>query len=109
MLDITDVKVDIDTAIPLGLVTNELISNSLKYAFPEGRTGEVRVSVSHKDNSLVIIYQDTGIGIPADLDWQNTASLGLRLVTSLVDQMNGTIELDRENGTKFVMVMHEKA
>jgi len=107
-MDITDVKVDIDTAIPLGLVTNELISNSLKYAFPEGRRGEVRVSVSHKDHSLVIIYQDTGIGIPADLDWQNTASLGLRLVTSLVDQMNGTIELDRSAGTRFTIVVTEK-
>jgi two-component sensor histidine kinase len=66
------------------------------------------VSVSHKDRNLVIIYQDNGIGIPTDLDWQNTASLGLRLVTSLVDQMNGTIELDRSEGTRFTIVVTEK-
>ncbi len=59
-------------------------------------------------HTLYLRYQDTGIGIPADLDWKNSPSLGLRLVTTLVDQMNGTVELDRSNGTLFTMVLHEK-
>ncbi|NMB78597.1 MAG: PAS domain-containing protein, partial [Methanomicrobiales archaeon] len=108
-LDIHDVNVDINSAIPLGLIINELISNSLKYAFPEGRKGEIGITVKKEGHTLTVVFQDTGIGIPAGLDWKNTPSLGLRLVNTLVDQMNGTIELDRENGTKFVMVMHEKA
>ena len=107
-LDIHDVNVDIDAAIPLGLVINELISNSLKYAFPEGRTGEVAISVVKEGHTLNLVYRDTGIGIPAELDWRDTQSLGLRLVNTLVDQMNGTIELDRSAGTRFTMVLHEK-
>ena len=69
-LDIHDIDVDIDAAIPLGLIINELISNSLKYAFPDGRTGEVSVSVKKTDHTLTIRFRDDGIGIPADLDWK---------------------------------------
>jgi PAS domain S-box-containing protein len=107
-LEIHDVNVDISSAIPLGLIINELISNSLKYAFPEGRKGEIAISVQKDGHTLTVIFSDTGTGIPADLDWQNTQSLGLRLVNTLVDQMNGTIELDRGAGTRFTLVLHEK-
>jgi PAS domain S-box-containing protein len=107
-LEIHDVDVDIDAAIPLGLITNELISNSLKYAFPEGRKGEIFISVKKEDHTLTILFRDTGIGIPADLDWRNTQSLGLRLVITLVEQMTGTVELDRSSGTQFTLVLHEK-
>jgi PAS domain S-box-containing protein len=108
-LEIHDVNVDIDAAIPIGLILNELISNSLKYAFPEKKGGEIAISVTKEGRTLNILYFDTGIGIPADLDWRDTPSLGLRLVTTLVDQMNGTVELDRSSGTRFTMVLHEKA
>jgi PAS domain S-box-containing protein len=107
-LDIRDIDVDINTAIPLGLIINELISNSLKYAFPEGRKGEVSISVKKEDHTITVLFRDTGIGIPADLDWENTPSLGLRLVTTLVDQMSGTAHLDRSSGTQFTLVLHEK-
>ncbi len=107
-LEIADVNVDIDSAIPLGLILNELISNSLKYAFPEGRKGIVAISVKKEAHTLTVLYRDNGIGIPADLDWRDTPSLGLRLVNTLVDQMNGTVELDRSAGTLFTMVLHEK-
>jgi len=107
-LEISDIDVDIDAAIPIGLIINELISNSLKYAFPEGRTGEVSISVKKEGHTLNVLFHDTGIGIPADLDWRDAPSLGLRLVNTLVDQMNGTIELDRSDGTTFTMVLHEK-
>jgi PAS domain S-box-containing protein len=106
--DIPEIEVDIDSAIPLGLITNELISNSLKYAFPDGRTGEVFISVRKEGSTLTVVFRDTGIGIPPDIDWQDTQSLGLRLVNTLVDQMNGTIELDRSAGTQFTMIVHEK-
>jgi PAS domain S-box-containing protein len=107
-LEIHDVNVDIDAAIPIGLIMNELISNSLKYAFPEGRKGEVAIDVKKEGHILTVVYRDTGIGIPADLDWRNTQSLGLRLVNTLVDQMSGTVELDSSSGTLFTMVLHEK-
>ena len=108
-LDAPDVRVDINTAIPLGLILNELISNALKYAFPKGRGGEISVNIKREEKTLTIIFLDDGIGIPPDFDWQNAPSLGLRLVNSLVDQLDGTIELDRTSGTRFTMVLHEKA
>jgi PAS domain S-box-containing protein len=107
-LEIHDVDVDIDAAIPLGLITNELISNALKYAFPGGRKGEIFISVKKEDHTLNVLFRDNGIGIPADLDWRNTQSLGLRLVITLVEQMTGTVELDRSSGTQFTLVLHEK-
>jgi len=107
-LEVHDVNVDIDSAIPIGLILNELISNSLKYAFPDGRKGEVAISVKKEEHTITILFRDNGIGIPAEMDWRDTPSLGLRLVNTLVDQMNGTVELDRTSGTLFTMVLHEK-
>ncbi|MDD4137582.1 MAG: histidine kinase dimerization/phosphoacceptor domain -containing protein, partial [Methanoregula sp.] len=107
-LDMHDVNVDINTAIPLGLIINELISNSLKYAFPHGRSGEVSISIKKEDHTLTVLFHDDGVGIPENQDWRNTHSLGLQLVNSLTDQMDGTIELDRTAGTHFTMVLHEK-
>jgi PAS domain S-box-containing protein len=106
--DIKDIDVDINTAIPLGLIINELISNSLKYAFPAGKSGEVTITITLEGQKLMVTFRDNGIGIPAELDWQNTQSLGLRLVNTLVDQLNGTIELDRSSGTRFTMVLQQK-
>jgi two-component sensor histidine kinase len=107
-LDIRDVNVDIDAAIPLGLILNELISNSLKYAFPAGRKGEIAINIKKESHTITVLFRDNGIGIPAELDWRDTQSLGLRLVNTLVDQLNGTIELDRTAGTQFTLIVHEK-
>jgi two-component sensor histidine kinase len=106
--DIGDIQVDINAAIPLGLIINELISNSLKYAFPDGRRGEVTIRVQRENDTLAIRYRDDGIGMPPDLEWRNTPSLGLRLVTTLVDQMSGTIELEQGSGVAFTIVVREK-
>ena len=107
-LDIGDIDATINTAIPLGLIVNELVSNSLKYAFPEGRPGEITIAVTKEGTALHLRYRDNGVGIPETLDWKNTKSLGLRLVNTLVDQLNGTVELDRSAGTQFTMVLNEK-
>jgi PAS domain S-box-containing protein len=106
--DISGISVDINTAVPLGLIINELISNSLKYAFPDSRKGTIRVSVRQLDDTYSILFQDNGIGIPDGLDWRNTQSLGLRLVNSLVDQLDGTIELTKEKGTMYTISIHRK-
>ncbi len=107
-LDIRNISVSINVAIPLGLIINELLSNSLKYAYPDGRQGVIAISVSKLGHAISILYSDDGIGISADLDWRNTESLGLRLVNTLVDQLNGSIELDRTSGTRFIMNIQEK-
>ncbi|WP_321508230.1 PAS domain S-box protein [uncultured Methanoregula sp.] len=107
-LDIRDISLNVDTAIPLGLIINELISNSLKHAFPDGKTGELSIVIRRQDHFLTILFKDTGVGIPDDFDWRETESLGLRLIISLVEQLNGTIELDRSSGTAFTIIVHEK-
>ncbi len=96
-----------DTAIPVGLIVNELISNSLKHAFPEGRNGEIAIMIQRDNATLTIAYRDDGVGIPKNFDWQKTESLGLQLVNLLVDQLDGTIELDRTAGTAFTIVVKE--
>jgi PAS domain S-box-containing protein len=107
-VEMKDITLNIDTAIPIGLMINELVSNSLKHAFPEGRKGEIAISVQKTDHTLTILYKDNGVGIPEGFDWRNAPSLGLRLVISLVEQLMGTIELNRDQGTEFTIIVKEK-
>ncbi len=100
-IEVEDAFLDIDTAIPCGLIINELVSNSLKHAFPD-RKGEITVALRSLDDSIELIVSDTGVGIPEDIDFKNTETLGLRLVTILAeDQLEGEITLDRRKGTEF--------
>ena len=93
-----------DTAIPLGIVVNELVSNSLKHAFSENKNGEVFIKFyQDKDENYKLIIGDNGKGIPDNLDFRETSSLGLELVNTLVEQVDGTIELDSSQGTKFTI------
>jgi PAS domain S-box-containing protein len=102
------VMVDINTAIPVGLIINELVSNALKHAFPSDRKGTIIISSRYEDKMLTLVVSDDGIGLRPDLDWKNPESLGLRLVNSLVDQLDGTIELGKEKGTTFIISMHRE-
>jgi PAS domain S-box-containing protein len=97
-----DILLGVDVAIPLGLVLNELISNALKHAFPDGRRGQIRVQLGRCDKDRYrLVVSDNGVGFPADLDFRNAPSLGLQLVCTLVDQLAGTIELIGAPGTTF--------
>lgn len=94
----------VEVASPLGLVTNELVSNSLKYAFPGDQTGEIKVTVKRINDELELTFSDNGIGIASDVDWENSNTLGLLLVRDLVEkQLDGSIDLDTANGTKFAI------
>lgn len=105
-MDIDKIPLDIDTAIPLGLIMNELISNALKFAFPGGRTGTLSISGHLDGEVLTLVIKDDGVGLPQGFDWRNTESLGLRLITSLVDQIDGTIEKGPGEGTMFIITLH---
>jgi two-component sensor histidine kinase len=107
-IDVVDVFLNIDTAIPCGLIINELVSNSLKHAFPDGRAGEIRIGLDAADGShYTLLVADDGIGFPEHLNFRETGSLGLQLVNSLVDQLGGNIDLERCDGTKFLVVFAE--
>ena len=99
-----------DTAIPLGIIVNELVSNSLKYAFTEEEEGEIRIRLcrDEKGNEIhkslfSLTISDNGKGIPENIELENIESLGLQLVGTLADQMDGEIELKRDYGTEFVI------
>jgi PAS domain S-box-containing protein len=96
-----DIFLDINRAIPCGLIVNELVSNAFKYAFQGGPQGEIRVGIESIDNRFRLIVKDNGFGFPETTDWRNTNTLGLQLVTMLVEQLGGTIECNNTNGTEF--------
>ena len=101
-MDIQKISMNIYYAIPLSLILNELVSNSLKYAFPDGIKGKIRVKMQQNQNKKIkLIVADNGVGFPQDLDFKNTESLGLQLVNTLVAQLEGTIEMENQEGTQF--------
>ncbi|MFA4876012.1 MAG: PAS domain S-box protein [Methanoregula sp.] len=104
-----DIMADIDTVIPTGLILNELVSNSLKHAFPDGKKGTISIECAREGTDLLrFVYHDDGAGLPRGFDWKNTESLGLRLVNNLVDQLSGTIELGEGEGTTFIITLKPK-
>jgi len=101
--DIKNILLEIDLAINLGLIINELVSNAFKHAFPEGRKGNLYISMSNDKQKYELIIEDDGIGFSSEIDFRTTESLGLQLVITLVEQIGGEIFLFRDNGTKFVI------
>ncbi len=101
------VLLDIDTAIPCGLILNELISNSLKYAFKNGRRGEISISLNLDYTNFVLTIADNGIGLPENLDITYADTPGLQLVNTLVRQLDGLIDLERDNGTAFTITFRD--
>lgn len=101
-LDLENVFLPIDKAIPASLVINELVSNSLKYAFPEGKEGTIEVKFKSKGKEVEIVIKDNGIGFGKDVEFDSPSTFGFRLVRMLVkDQLKGAITLNKKNGTEF--------
>ena len=101
---VENVSLGIDTVIPCGLIITELVTNSLKYAFPNQNHGVISVDFQCIEGRYVLKISDNGIGFPVKVDFRETATLGLQLVTNLTEQINGHIELDTSNGTSFKIV-----
>jgi len=110
-LDINDAIITLDTITTCGLIINELVSNSLKYAFPDSKEGEIRIALHAMDgNEIELRISDNGIGLPESVDFQNAQTLGLKLVRRLVeDQLMGRIEVKGEKRTDFVVTFKEMA
>jgi len=104
------VTLNVDQAVPCGLVINELVSNSLKYAFPAGRPGRISIMARLTEAGRIELnISDDGVGLPKGLDWRNTGTLGLTLVAGLIEhQLGGEIQLDRAGGTKFIITLPQK-
>lgn len=100
--ELSDVLLDINKAIPCSLIVNELVSNSLKHAFPQDKKGNIRIQLTTRNNGDVHLrVSDNGVGLSGKVDFQKPDSLGLQLVNDLVDQLGGTLKLDLSTGTSF--------
>ncbi len=105
-VDVQDVYFDIETTIPLGLIINELITNTLKYAFPGGRRGELRIRLQNYNEDgypYLLVVSDDGVGLPSGIDFSKTDSLGMMLVNTLVKQLRGILTYNSEDGTTFTI------
>jgi PAS domain S-box-containing protein len=102
-VEINNINLDLDKAITLGLIINELVSNALKYAFPGDKKGKILVQNFKRENKIILIVKDDGIGFPEDIDFENTNSLGLQLVNAFAAQLGGKLELTRGAGTEFIV------
>ncbi|RDB02375.1 histidine kinase dimerization/phosphoacceptor domain -containing protein [Runella aurantiaca] len=103
-INVPDINLDIDTAVPLGLIMNELLSNSFKYAFKEGISGEITLSVhAISEGKYRLHYSDTGPGLPADFDIAQTQTLGIQLIYDLSRQIGGSVNYENKNGAFFTI------
>ena len=101
--EISDIKINIDTVVPCGLIVNELISNAIKHAFIGRDKGTISIKAHHDENQLTLVIEDNGIGLPADYQEKSQNSLGLQLVEILTDQLDGIVNIDLSNGTSFTI------
>ena len=109
-LEVERIFLSIDVAVPCGLILNELISNSLKHAFPAGAEGEITITVRTAGNGVIELrYRDNGVGLPANFDQACGRTLGLKLVTSLSKQLNGSMEIRSEGGALFILRFPNRA
>ena len=98
-LDVDDLSLSLDSAVPCGLILNELMSNCLKHAFPLGHSGTVHVGFHAAGDQLCLMVRDDGVGMPADVDLERTSSLGWRLIRALVQQLGGFVQCHSAGGT----------
>ena len=96
------ISLPVDVAIPCGLIVNELVTNSLKHAFPDSTRGSIRVDLRRADNGrLELAVEDDGVGLPSDFDGHEASSLGLQLVMTFAEQLEAEVDVRREHGTSF--------
>ncbi len=107
IFEVEDVTLNMETAVPCGLIISELVSNSLKYAFPNERKGEIYVSLKTVDDKYELIIRENGIGLPEELDFNNLETLGLLLVNNLTEQIDGELTINRSPGTEFKIKFKE--
>jgi PAS domain S-box-containing protein len=105
--NIENIFFDVDTSIPCGLIVNELLTNCVKHAFPGDKTGHINIDVENNEGNYTLNVSDDGVGFPETIDYKNTDTLGLQLVTNLVNQLNGTIEIKNNDGTNIKIKFQE--
>ena len=107
-IEVRDILLGVDTAIPCGVIINELVVNSLKHAFPEDQPGEIAIRFREEDRQYTIIFKDDGVAFPKDLDVSRPSSLGLTIVKALTDQLGGAMDMDHQDGCEIKITFPAK-
>ncbi len=103
-IEVPYLQLDIDTAVPLGLIMNELLSNSFKYAFNDDISGEINLEIHNRaEGKYELIYSDNGPGLPEDFDLGRAATLGIQLINDLSRQIGGKVKYENKNGAAFTI------
>jgi len=103
-VDIENIKISAKQATPIGLIINEMITNSFKYAFPEKQNGMIKIIMNETNGHFELRYMDSGIGVPEDIDLKHPTKMGLRLIKILSEgHLDGSIQLFRDQGTCFII------
>lgn len=108
-VDCIECSMDINTVIPCGLIVNELLTNAMRHAFPDGRKGDIFVTLCRQGGDYTLTVRDTGIGVAEGIDISKAGSLGMTLVASLAAQLRGSFEHKVEGGTEFRLVFSDRA
>ena len=109
-IDAEKIFLNLDTAIPCGLIVNELVTNSYKHAYPDNRAGEIRISFrAVGDDKTELIVSDNGVGLPEDMDWENSETLGLKIVGLLTKQIHGDIKHLKTGGAMFIITFGRRS
>jgi len=95
------VKLDMDTAMPCGLLLNEIVTNAYKYAFPDQQKGKITINLKKGENQVALSVHDNGIGLPPDFVFENSETLGMQLIQALTSQVDGELQISRSPGTTF--------
>jgi two-component sensor histidine kinase len=103
-----EVDVNIEQAVPCSLILNEMITNSLKYAFPQGRKGEITISFTLADNNYTLDYRDNGVGVPEGAHLERAGSLGMQLIHGLTRQLDGKVTIDTTSGVHYTIIFPQK-
>jgi PAS domain S-box-containing protein len=106
--DMQSVGLNLDQAIPCGLIINELVSNALKYAFKGRKKGTLTVILREENDEVILAVKDDGVGLPKDFAFEKNNSLGIQLVYALLEQIDATMQVDQSNGTEFFMRFRRK-
>ena len=106
-VNIENVKMELETAIPLGLLINEIVANSVNHAFPNDRKGEIIVELKRDGDAFILKMSDDGIGVPKNIDFEKAETLGFQLINSLINQLDGQIKMQRIKGTTFIVKFKE--
>jgi two-component sensor histidine kinase len=106
--EMESVGLNLDQAIPCGLIINELVSNALKYAYKGRKKGVLTVVLREENDDVILAVKDDGVGLPKDFAFEKNNSLGIQLVYALLDQLDATVKVNQSNGTEFFIRFHRK-